>query len=347
VNVRSTHAAFRKHGLAADNVAYVGIGWSGSAPGDVADNEDLDVSVLVDDGSLTLATTNPVMLRYRINRDEGAGGAWTAVAMTLRVQGDYHYAIPSSNFQIGDVVDFYIRAEVTNTSKQFTCFPTQAQFDWTAPNGDNIPEERDFFSVLVTNSSRIEPISTDLRTDPGWTVGVDEWEFGAPDLAEWGQQPGNDYPFDDDLGLGGGPTLPNCYFTSNAGSVDGSWELTTSPFDLTDQRGTDYAVVGYALWFFARQATVGQDKFEVELLGSDNNWYPIQTIDVEPAPGEDDDTKLVRWVRQRLTVQHGTGQDQVPFGSQMKLRFRAAESITRPATVEAVVDEVRVWGVFD
>jgi len=35
------------------------------------------------------------------------------------------------------------------------------------------------------------------------------------------------------------------------------------------------------------------------------------------------------------------------YGSQMRLRFRAIQNLGARATVEAVVDEVRVWGVKD
>lgn len=339
-NYETINAAFRLHGLATDNVDYVDIDWTSGTPGDVADTADLTIAVDVDAGSLTLASTDPVKLRWRVNSGSGGGGSWTEVAMNYGPPATYSYTIDDANYSVGDVIDFYVRAEVTDADKQYTSFPTQGQHDWTTPNSDDIPEERDFASVLVTNSAKEVALSTDLQSDPSWTVGTDEWEWGAPDLAEFGEQPGNDYPFDDD----GVTPSPNCYFTSNEDSVDDDWALTTSTFDLS-QTGVDYAVVSYALWFFSRQSEVTEEKFEVDLYGDDSTWYMIQTIDVEESGGPDADTKRVRWIRQRLTVPNGSGQGQVPFGSSMKLRFRAV--VDGAGGVEAVVDEVRVWGVYE
>jgi hypothetical protein len=339
-NYETINAAFRKHGLATDNVAYVEIDWRGSAPADVADTEDLDIAVTVDEGAFTIES---VQLRYRVNAGTGSPVSWEdPVTMTYDGGGGfYHHTIDDAEYSLGDVIDFYVRVQTDDTNKEFTCFPTQAQWDWTAPNGDNIPEERDFFSVLVTNSARIPALSTDLQTDPSWTVGTDQWEWGAPNLADFGEQPGNDYRFDDD---GAGPS-PYCYFTSNDFSVDGEWELTTTAFDLdTEPEDPAYAVISYALWFYARLAEVDDEKFEVHLYGNDSTWYTIQTIDVDESGEDDKDTKRVRWIRQRLKVKNGTGQGEVPFGSSMKLRFRATEA---SATVESVIDEVRVWGVYE
>ena len=257
----------------------------------------------------------------------------TEVTMNYGPPATYSYTI-AANYAVGDVIDFYVRVEVTNTSKQFTSFPTQAQFDWTASPP---AEERHFFSVLVADSTiQPAPLFTDLFTNRGWMVGTNEWEFGAPTAEELSEQPGNDYPFDS-LGSGASPQ-PNCYFTSTTNPVGQGdpWKLVTEAFDLSGLDQTDDTViVSYALWFYVRGGQTA-DKFTVE-IGDGTTWSsPIDTVAADGSG-----TTLQRWIRRRVRVddvsQHTTGR---------KLRF-SAHHPTGAGIVEAVVDEVRVWGVKD
>jgi hypothetical protein len=113
--------------------------------------------------------------------------------------------------------------------------------------------------------------------------------------------------------------------------------LTTGTFDLSDLDANDEVVISYALWFFVRNGRT-TDEFTVE-IGDGTNWVEIDSVAATGAIGKA--TALQRWIRRRVTVddsgQHATGR---------KLRF-SAHHLFGTGTVEAVVDEVRVWGVID
>ncbi|MCG3129971.1 MAG: hypothetical protein FLDDKLPJ_00711 [Phycisphaerae bacterium] len=96
-------------------------------------------------------------------------------------------------------------------------------------------------------------------------------------------------------------------------------------------------MVSYALWFYARQATEGDHKLRVRIYDS-SSWTTIQDIDVSGDAGEA--TTHVRWIRQCVKIP-----DNITLGSGMKLRFRAIGGTT--PKIEACVDEVRVWGVYE
>ncbi len=123
--------------------------------------------------------------RYRIYAGSGSGGAWSQTTMTYDQPSDsYSATISGSGTEAGDVIDFYVRCETTT-------FPVQAQFDFTSGM-----EERDFFSVVVTESAKSTALSTNLDTDPGWTLGANQWLHGTPGFTNAGEQPGFDYPHD-------------------------------------------------------------------------------------------------------------------------------------------------------
>jgi hypothetical protein len=323
-NYEKINASFRLHGLATSNVEYVDIDWSGGAPGDPQEDATIDVAVTVDPGNLTLVGTDPVKLRYRFNQGDGAGGSWTTTAMTYRSQeDDYHAEIDTTGYAVGTVIDFYVRVEVTDASKRYTSFPLQAQFDFDDANA----EERDFFSVIITNSAKDTVLSTDLQTDPSWTVS-DGWEFGSTPQAEFGETPGYDYPYDSDDA--GGTPAPYCYFTGDTQGGD-PYRLTTTSFDL--DASMDAAVVSYAAWVYIRNGTEDVDYLQVE-IGDGSNWVEVDLVTPAGSPAN----ALQRWIRRRVNVPSG----QLNVGR--KLRF---STIRSSGFIEAAVDEVRVWGVYE
>jgi hypothetical protein len=102
------------------------------------------------------------------------------------------------------------------------------------------------------------------------------------------------------------------------------------------------ATVSYALWFFVRKGHAN-DKFTVEIGNDSVGWATIQTINTadldSTLPGLE---QRVRWIRQRVKVPNSTPH----FTSGQKLRFTATRHEDSGGTVEACVDEVRVWGVY-
>ncbi len=205
--------------------------------------------------------------------------------------------------------------------------PVQAQFDFTSGM-----EERDYFTVVVTESAKTTALSTNLDTSPGWTVGTDEWTHGVPNFESAGQQPGFDYPHDPVLSVN-----QKCYYTGDDTGTTGAWDLDTATFDLT---GADVGVVSYALWFYARNATHDTHKFNV-FIYDNPDWVLIQEIDV--TGGEDEAVARVRWIRQRVRIPGA-----VDLTSGMKLRFQAiGDTSPEGFQLEACVDEVRVWGVHE
>jgi hypothetical protein len=332
-NYEKINGAFRLHDLAASNVPYVDIDWSGGAPTDPSESsEEIEVAVTVDPGALTLVSTNPVQLRYRINPGAGAGGTWSATNMTYRTQeDDYHGTIPLSGHSVGDVIDFYVRVEVTTSPSRYTCFPTQAQFDWVDPQYAADVEERDYFSLVVTNGTRTEAFAEDLESNPSWDV-TGDWDYGTTPLVALGETPGFDFPYDYD---GSSPGEgPNCYFTGDPSPQPPSptvWALTTSAFNLG---GANAAVVSYATWVYIRGGEQTDDRFIVE-IGDGSNWVEIDRV----TPSGSDTTALQRWLRRRVNVPSGHLDDG------RKLRFTTVHNGV--GALEVAVDEVRVWGVHD
>jgi hypothetical protein len=286
--------------------------------------------VTVDPGNLTLVGTDPVKLRYRRNAGSGAGGTWSATNMTYRSQeDDYQGTIPLSGHSVGDVIDFYVRVEVTTSPSRYTCFPTQAQFEWVDPQYAADVEERDYFSVVVTNSTRTEAFAEDLETDPAWDVESGDWDYGTTPLVAFGETPGFDFPYDYD---GSSPGEgPNCYFTGDPqGSED--YVLTTAAFDLDPEM--DAVVVSYAAWLYIRGGSENVDYLLVE-LGTGTNWIEIDRV----TPTGTNTSALQRWIRRRVITTEST-----QFTTGRKLRF---STIRSGGFIEAAVDEVRVWGVYE
>ncbi len=325
-NYEKINAAFRLHDLATSNVPYVTFAWEAGAPTDPQPGDNVTVQVNV--SSAYVLAANPMVLRHRINTGTGSGGAWSQTTMTYDQPSDsYSATISGSGTEAGDVIDFYVRCETTTAAKKYTCFPVQAQFDFTSGM-----EERDYFSVLVTESTKTTALSTNLDTSPGWTVGTDEWTHGVPGFTAIGEQPGFDYPHDT---VGVSPQH-KCYYTGDDSGATGAWDLDTATFNLS---GADVGVVGYALWFYARHATQNTHQFNVYIYDG-SNWHLIQDIDVSGSSGQA--TARVRWIRQRIKIP-----DNINLGSGMKLRFRAIGGTGGTLKVEACVDEVRVWGVSE
>jgi len=348
-NYEKINAAFRLHDLATKNVAYVTTEWDGAPPGDPTVTGDFVVRVRVEPGNLELAAVDPVKLRYRLNQGTGAGGTWAEKVMTFQ-GGNVWSATLRQGYEItkalGDLLDYYVRVEVTDPAKRYTCFPTQAQFDFTP--GERVPEERDFFSAVVTNREKTVALETDLyrEPDPPWLRDPNDpnkpderWLFGAPEFRHDAEQPAFDYPYDSDGGtLADGPY---CYYTGRNGGVRGdilTWTLTTVPeFNLS---GASKAVVSYALWFYVRLGNPDVDKFEVQ-LGSGETWRTIDEIKAVGPPPPHTATALQRWIRRRVKVSDLNPQ------VDRALRFKAIRAPSSlDAMVEACVDEVRVWRVY-
>ena len=315
--------AFRGHGLAADNVAYAAVGWSGSPPGDPAHGQNMAVTVTAP------LTAVQVLLRYRIN-----GGSWNSIEMeevdpgTESPSVPFQGIIPGANTTVGDVIDLYVRVEMSDTNKPFTCFPTQAQLRFPDPGYG--PDDRNFFTRVVTDSAKQTALSTDFATDPGWTSDpTGKWVFGEPTFTDHGEQPGFDFPFDANT---------NCCFTHETESVTGTWRLDTNTFSLA---GADAAVVRFALWFFVRNGTAQNDKFIVR-IGDGSTFTTILTVSAqdldESAPGAE---QRIRWIRKSVTI---TDPNQLMSGR--VLRFSAIRNSSN-GTIEAAIDEVRVWRAYD
>ena len=128
--------------------------------------------------------------------------------------------------------------------------------------------------------------------------------------------------------------------TKSVEPANSKWRLTTESFDLsglsTNPIDGDNVVVSYALWFYVRGGNI-LDAFTVE-IGDGTNWVEIDRVAAVGSPA----TALQRWIRRRVRVddpaQHKTGR---------MLRFSAISGVGSAGTIEAVVDEVRVWGVSD
>jgi hypothetical protein len=126
--------------------------------------------------------------------------------------------------------------------------------------------------------------------------------------------------------------------------------LTSPTFDLS---GASDASVSFALWFYVRDGREGDDKFVVE-IGDGTNWHatPLLTIAAdEDCPPEEnclghhlvDNPAFakVRWERQRCKIPLNA------LGANRKLRFTALKAAQSSGVIEAAIDEIRVWGVYD
>lgn len=289
-------------------------------------------AVTVDPGSLTLVGTDPVKLRYRFNAGQGPDDWATPVPMTYNEQqGEWSADIDTTGKPFGTVIDYYVRVEVTESTKRYTSFPTQAQFDFDDPDA----EERDYFTVLVTDAARSEPLATDLVTEPtGWTIPEDhDWEFGGPPLHQFGETPGGDFPYDSDE-TGGSTFGPYCYFTDGPQDEGEAWTLMTSGFDFPSDPPTNAAVVSYAAWVYIRGGNQDDTYLTVEIGNGEDDWLEIDHV----TPSGQNQNELQRWIRRRVKIVDG---DQL--GNGRYLRFTAERDAN--AQIEVAVDEIRVWGV--
>jgi len=342
-NYETINEAFRRHDLAWNNVPYITISFTNSAPGDPPAGQDVTVAVTIGD-ELELAAVDPVKLRYRINR-----GPWAdPVVMTPNpAHPDYIGTIDGSNTATGNVIDYYVRVESTDLSKQYTCLPPQAQFVFPGDveeGYDPDKRERNYRSLFVTCSEREVRLATDFNgtSAPGWTSSpAGKWTHGAPTFTQYGEQPSFDYPFDND---GPSDSRPYCFYTHPTQSVAAGppfWQLTSPQFDASGAAAT----LRFALWFYVRDGLdEGQgnlrDRFLVE-VGDGTTWEEITELSVE-ATNDFDQTQAgaeqkVRWLRMIAKIPESQ------LLPDRRLRFTARRRANSAAVMEACVDEVRVW----
>jgi hypothetical protein len=352
-NYEAINEAFRRHGLATKNIAYVTMAWVLDLypPADPPPATSFNATVSTNWNGLTRVSTNPVKLRYRKN-----GGAWHEANMTdVSSLGDntlWRATIPANidsiNNVTGDVIDYYARAEVTDTKKRYTSLPTQAQFVFDNYPNNQKPEERDYATLIVSSTAKTTALAADFNgAVTAWDSSLDgteaAWVHGVPEFVALGHQPAFDYPYDD-----GTPVTQECFYTglNKSVSANANWILTSPSFDLS---GASAASISYALWFYVRNGKANDDKFVVE-IGSGSTWTPIQTISASTtcptgencvgAEGVDSPAfAKVRWIRQRIRITSN-------LSSGQQLRFRAVRHTSSSGTMEACVDDVRITATY-